>query len=300
MNKFKNFIALLLISILVISCGTEKSSKNKVFVSILPQKHFVKAIAGDKFEIDVMVRPGLSPATYEPLPQQILALGESKLYFRIGVPFEKSWIDKIAANNKNLKIIDTRKNIELRSFETFEEMSEEGHNHDHSHHGHDHGAKDPHIWLDPHIVKTQAKTICEALVSIDQTNADFYKTNLEKFLLKLDTLDAELFNITLASENKKFLVFHPSWGYFADRYDLQQFSIEFEGKEPSPSQLTQIIDYLKKNDIKTIFVQKQFSTTSAETIAREINGNVKTLDPLSENYFENLIYMAKEIAGVKK
>jgi len=297
MKKLNRLIVFVLLSLIIFSCETKKNTRNKIFVSILPQKHFVEAIAGDKFEIDVMVQPGLSPATYEPLPQQMLALGKTKLYFRIGVPFEKSWINKIAVNNKKMKIIDTRKNIKLRDFHIFEEMAEE---HNHSHHGHAHGIKDPHIWLDPSLVKIQAQTICEALVAADQVNTDFYKKNLNKFLLKLDTLDAELFNITAVAENKKFLVFHPSWGYFADRYDLEQFSIEFEGKEPSPSQLAKIIDYLRKNDIKTIFVQKQFSTSSAKTIAREINGNVKTLNPLAENYFENLLYMAKEIAGEKK
>lgn len=302
MYRSKVFYILILLFLIITGCEAEKSGKNKVFVSILPQKHFVEAIAGDKIDVEVMVKPGLSPATYEPLPQQMISLNESKLYFRIGVPFEESWIDKIAQNNKDLKIIDTRKGIKHRSFETFEHMAEDhGHDHGHDHsHSHDHGEKDPHIWLDPSLVKIQAKTICEALVSLDPENSGFYKNNLNRFALQLDSLDAELFSITALSENKKFLVFHPSWGYFADRYNLKQFSIEFEGKEPSPSQLAQIIKYVKENEISTIFVQKQFSTKSAEAIAREVNGNVKILDPLAENYFDNLLYAAKEIAGVEK
>lgn len=299
MIRYKIAIIVLIQAMLFLGCSSPKSNENKIFVSILPQKHFLEAIAKDKFEINVMVKPGLSPATYEPLPQQMLELGKTKLYFRIGVPFEKSWIDKISANNQNLKIIDTRDGIKLRSFETFDHMMESD-DHDHSGHSHEHGEKDPHIWLDPSLVKIQAETICEALVSIDPENISFYKNNLIEFKNKLDTLDVKLFEIAASAEDNKFLVFHPSWGYFADRYNLRQYSIEFEGKEPSPAQLTKIIEYCKENNINTIFVQKQFSTTSAETIAREIGGKVKPLDPLSEDYFDNLIYMAQEIAGITK
>ena len=295
-----NYTVLILAAILFLGCSENNKTSNKIFVSVLPQKHFVEAITGDKFKVEVMVPPGLSPATYEPLPKQMLSLSDAKLYFRIGVPFENSWIDKIADNNKNLKIVDTREGINLRSFETFEHMEEKHDHHGHSHghgHSHDHGEKDPHIWLDPSLVKIQAKTVYESVIKEDPINKEFYLKNYNSFRQKLDSLDAQLFGICAAAVDNKFLVFHPSWGYFADRYGLRQFSIEYEGKEPSPMQLAKIIKFIKENNITTIFVQKQFSTKSAETIALEINGTVKTLDPLAENYFENLIYMAKTISG---
>lgn len=299
MKRTKHILLSLILMFFYCGCNGKIKKSNKIFVSILPQKHFVEAIAGDKFDVEVMVSPGLSPATYEPLPKQMLSLSETLIYFRIGVPFENSWITKISDNYPKLKIVDTREGIQLRSFETFEHMAENDF-HDHSSHTHDHGEKDPHIWLDPSLVKIQTKTICNALIAVDPDNADYYKENQDKFSLKLDSLDAQLFGIAASSESNKFLVFHPSWGYFADRYNLKQYSIEYEGKEPSPLQLSQIIKYLKENNISTIFVQKQFSTKSAETIANEINGTVKSLDPLSENYFDNLLYMAKVIAGNEK
>jgi len=250
-----------------------------IFVSILPQAYFVERIIEPRhgecktqekplWHVEVMVRSGQSPETYEPTPKQMASLAEAKIYFAIGVPFEQVWIDRIKANNPNLKIVDTREGIQIRR-------------------------KDPHIWLDPILVKTQARTIAEALMEIDPAHTADYQSNLEEFLVDLDKINREITKILEGMENRFFLVFHPAWGYFAERYGLRQLAVEVEGKEPSPRGLAAFIEQSKAlidagQTGKTIFVQKQFSTKSAEVVAQAIGARVIMLDPLARDYLCNL------------
>jgi len=280
---------LLIVIFFVITCN-QNYKKNIITVSILPQRYFVKRITGDKFIINVMVKPGSSPATYEPLPSQINKLTNSIVYFRIGVPFEDHWIERFTAVNKKMKIVDTRQGIKLREFDAFYNNSNK-----HSHE-HDHGAFDPHIWLSPDLVKKQANTIYNEIIAIDPENKEFYKENLDKFLSDLDKLSGSIEEALRDIKNRKILVFHPSWGYFADQFNLKQIPIEFEGKEPGPKRLKEIILFIKNENIKVIFVQKQFSDKSAKAIAKEVNCNIISIDPLSEDYINNLL----NIAGIIK
>jgi len=281
-----------------------------VTVSILPQKYFVEKIAGEKINVNVIVKPGFSPATYEPKTSQMKKLADSSIYFAIGVPFEKSWLKRFQNSNKNMLIVDTSKSIKKLEMEKHshheEEKHEEHHDHDEDtnhdeHHEHEeHESSDPHIWNDPILVKVQAKNIYDALIKLDNTNASFYKKNYENFIKELDLLDVKLESILKPFEHKAFLVFHPSWGYFAKRYSLEQVAIESQGKEPKPKELVELIKDAKEHNIKIVFVSPQFSKGSAETIAKSINGYVHVIDPLSENWEENLIQTAQKIADTYK
>lgn len=266
------------------------NKKTKVFVSILPQKYFVERVGGENIEIEVMVKPGSSPATYEPTLKQIIALKKTDIFFRIGVPFENSWIEKIQEINPNMKIIDTRENIILREIDKFEKEDkdkEKDFNHSHFE------VKDPHIWLSPRLVITQTKTIEKALSKIKPEKKEFFQRNSKKFQEELLQLEIEIKNYFQKIKSKEFLVFHPSWGYFADNFGLKQYSIEIEGKEPSVNELLKIIEQVKAKKIKTIFVQKQFSKAKAKSIAEQIGGIVIEIDPLAENYLENLKNIAQ-------
>ncbi|RXK04462.1 metal ABC transporter solute-binding protein, Zn/Mn family [Halarcobacter bivalviorum] len=284
----------------------------EVTVSITPQKFFVEKIAGDKINVNVMVKPGASPATYEPKVSQMKKLANSEIYFSIGVPFENAWLEKFENANKNMKIVDTSEGIKKLEMEahSHHEHEEEGHTHhdhgpegheyDHEAHAHDHSGLDPHIWLEPTLVKNQAKIIYRELVKLDKENEEFYKKNLKKFLIELETLDQNIKTILEKYEHKAFMVFHPSWGYFAKKYHLEQIAIEIEGKEPKPSQLIELIDEAKKHDIKVVFVAPQFSKKGANTISKSIKANVVTIDPLALNWDENLLKVANEIANSYK
>ncbi len=279
------------------------ASKPEITVNILPQKYFVEKIVKDKFEINVMVKPGSSPHNYEPKPSQMKSLVSSKVYFLVGDPFEQAWMDKFKQNAKNTLFVDTTKDIEKIEMEEHEDHdvpTEEAKHDDHNHEKHDHSGLDPHVWLDPILVKTQAKNIYEAMVEIDSQNSDFYKTNYEEFIKELDALDENIKTILTPYKDKAFMVFHPSWGYFAKRYDLEQISIEIEGKEPKPNELVELIEEAKKHDIKIVFVAPQFSQKSAKTISKNINANVVVIDPISGNWKESMIDTANQIANSYK
>ena len=278
--------------LLVCSLWAEAASEPlSVFVSILPQRYFVERIAGGNVKVSVMVRPGADPVTYEPSPRQMAELAEAKAYFRIGVPFEEAWLRRIKQSHPHLVVIDTRDGIELRPITG------------HIHHGevHDLGSAemsmDPHIWLSPVLVKRQAETIYKTLRILDPARKDDYECNYQLFAQDLDSIDDEIRRILKKAQGRKFMVFHPAWGYFADEYGLEQIPIEVEGKEPSAKELARTIDEARRDGIKVIFVQSQFNTKPAEAIARAVGGQIVQLDPLAENYLANLITMAKAIAA---
>ena len=274
------------------------ASKQELTVSISPQKYFVQKIVKDKFDINVMVKPGASPHTYEPKSSQMKSLSNSKIYFYTGVSFENAWLDKFKLSAKNTIFVDTAVGIEKLAMEAHSHEGEEHNEHkDEAKHDHENEALDPHIWLDPILVKIQAKNIYDAIVKIDSQNSDFYKTNYEEFLKELDLIHNEIETILKPYENRAFMVFHPSWGYFAKRYNLEQISVEVEGKEPKPNELVELIKDAKIHDIKIVFVSPQFSQKTAKTISSSINAKVVSIDALDENWASSILSTAKEIAN---
>jgi zinc transport system substrate-binding protein len=254
-----------------------------VSVSILPQAYFVEKIADDTVEINVMVGPGHSPATYEPKPQQMAALDKSSLYFSIGVPFERTWLPKLAAAAPHMRVVATDEGIAKRMMGA--------HDHDHEHHNHakHEGTPDPHIWLDPILVKSQVSTIATALIEAFPAHKARYEYNVQAFMAELDALHASIKAKLDPLHDATFMVFHPSWGYFAQRYHLNQVAIEVEGKEPKPAALGSLITKAKAEKVRAVFVSPQFSTKSAQTIAHEIGAHVVALDPLSVAWEEELL-----------
>lgn len=241
----------------------------QVFVSILPQRYFVQQIAGDRVRVNVLVMPGADPHVYEPRPRQMDELSRACAYFSVGAPFENAWLPRIAETNKNMLFVKTEEGLQTQ-------------------------AMDPHIWLSPKLVKIQAQRICQGLQHIDAPDSVFFRKNLEKFLTRIDSLDTELAGILRAGPGRNnFLVFHPSWGYFAKDFGLNQICIEIEGREPAPRDLKDIIRLARDKNIKVIFIAPQFSRKSAEMIAGEIGGKTVVADALAENWDENLLTVAR-------
>jgi zinc transport system substrate-binding protein len=265
--------------------------KLAVFVSIAPQKYFVQQIGQEGVSVQVMVPPGASPATYEPKPRQMAALSKTPIYFAIGVPFEKNWLKKIAAANPNMRVVHTDHGIQ--------KIPMTAHRHEAEPHPETdlHSEPDPHIWLSPTLVMIQARTIRDALQEIDPTHHSGYDTNYKAFIASLADLDTELRNTFSGQQGLQFMVFHPSWGYFAHTYGLKQVAVEIEGKDPKPAQLKKLIEHAKENEIKIIFVQPQFSSKSAKLVAKEIGGQVAVADPLAQDWSGNLREVAKKLKG---
>jgi len=265
--------------------GIEASDKIKVSVSVLPQAYFVERIGGDRVETQVMIPMGASPATYEPTPQQLVMLSESKLYIKVGVPtfpFEKKHFDSIIEKNKKMIVVDMSDGIEYRSF-LFKK-----------------GVKDPHVWVAPYTVKVAAKNIYKALSEITPSNRDYFKKNFDSFLSDIEKLDKEIKTILIGKKGYSFMVFHPAWGYFADEYGLKQLPIEAGGKTPSASNIKKMIDAAKGKGIEIIFVQKGFDTKSAKTIANEIGGRVMEINPLEKDWLKNMKEIAETFSQVLK
>lgn len=267
-------------------------------VSILPEQTFVKAIGGDKVNISLMVQPGNSPHTYEPKPSQMVEIAKAHLYFAIDVEFEQVWLSKFKNLNPDMQIIDLAENI--TKIEMADAHEEDGHEEesDADHTEHNHEGKDPHIWTAPANVKIIAQNIYNALKKEDPQNSDYYKKNLDIFLAEIDKTDREIIDILSSlKDGKKFMVFHPSWGYFAQAYHLEQIAVEVEGKEPKPKELIHLLEEAKKEKVKAIFTQPEFSDTVAKIIAKELQIPVVKVSPLAANWSENLINIAKAIAG---
>jgi zinc transport system substrate-binding protein len=281
-----------------------------VFVSVAPQRYFVERVGGPRVAVSVLLPAGQSPATYEPTPSQMARLSEARLYFRTGVPFEKRVVAKIEATLPDLPVVDLREGIDLRDMVAHhhEDPSSVGHEHGeekgtdphdvHADHGHEHahGDKDPHVWLDPGLVKVQARTIRDQLSRLDSSHRDDYAGRCSAFESDLDRVDAEIALALAPLRGREFFVFHPAYGYFAAAYGLRQVAIEASGKQPSAKQLGALIDRAREAGVKLVFVQPQFDKSSAETIAAAIGAAVVRVDPLAEDYLENLRHIAAKTA----
>jgi len=258
-------------------------AQNNIIVSILPQKIFVDKIGGDKINTTIMVEAGASPHNYSPKPSQMKAVSKADIYFSIGVEFEKIWLEKFSHQNKDLKVIDVSTSVQKQTSKEHHDSHEE---------------LDPHIWVDPLNVKIIAQNICNALVAEDKNNSAYYKENLKVFLEELETLDSDIKTILKKTpKNSTFMVFHPSWGYFAKRYHLKQLPVEIEGKEPKMKALVRLMKQARKENVHAIFTQPEFSDKSAQIIAKNLNIKVIKASPLAKNWSENLKNLAKAIAN---
>ena len=284
----KRIIFLLVLATLFASCGNQKNPKKQavadvVTVSILPQKTFVEKIAGDDFEVNLLIPPGSSPAAYTLLPSQLKDITRSAIWFRIGyIGFEHSWSDKIEQANSNMKVVNISEGLDLIA-DKIEQ---------HGDHVHIDGV-DPHTWLSPVLVKQMAKVILDELSALKPENAADYKANYMRFVKQCDELNIELKNQLKDYAGKKFIVFHPSLSYYAREYGLEQYSLETGGKEPTPQELRKVVDMAKSEGIKVIYIQSEFDREHARVFADEIGGEIIQVWPLNPEWEENLRQMTQ-------
>lgn len=261
-------------------------------VSIPPQKNLVERIGGEHVEVTVLLPTGSDPHTFEPRPSQLRDMSKADMYIAVGMPFEHAWLNRLMDVSKNkdggqVQIVEMHKS--LVSPEFAEEAHDVNDGHDHSKCG---GPNDPHRWLSPMLMRHMALEVRRALVKADPANAPAYRANYTKLAQELSDLDAALAKElrALPEDRRRFMVFHPAWLYFANSYGLEEVAIEVDGREPTPKQLIKIIDTARAYDMKTIFIQPQFSKRAAETIAREIGNGVRLIeaDPLAEDWEQGL------------
>lgn len=273
-----------LVGVLITSCKPKSKTSDKpvVFVTIDPLRYFAETIAGKHYHIISMVPPGSSPETYDPSPQQILELTESKVYLAVGkLGFEQQWIPKLKENAPYVKFCDTSEGIQYT-------------NSTHHHEGEIDGV-DPHTWTTPSSALIISKNIYNLFCEIDPEHQDEYTQNYTQLVTQILQTDAEIRKIIDEGIQNAFAIYHPTLTYFANDYGLEQLSIENEGKEPSPAQLKHLIQHCKSEGVKTIFIQQEFNTHNAEIIAKEIKAKLVSINPLSYDWNQEIIKIANTL-----
>jgi len=262
-----------------------------VIVSVAPYKNFVEEIAGNTVNVHLMVPAGASSHTFEPTPKQMLNASNAKMWFQIGEEFEPKAGRALQSYNKSMVFVDLRKGVELIA-------SQEGDS-DHCHcchHAHS-GCVDPHFWLSPKEVIIQVATIKDALIANFPQNKELYIENAKILTEKLKSLERELVKILAPIKGKTILVSHPAYGYLCRDYGLIQLSVEFEGKDPTPKQLTKILNIARQEHIAKVYIQTQYNSKGARLIAAEIGAEIVILDPYAENYFESMLEIARSFVS---
>lgn len=284
-------------SLLMLLVGSAQAAPLNVLVSLLPQKYFAERIGGEHVQVTVLVGPGSSPENYEPGFQQMKQFSGAKIFWRMGLPFEEILQQRIFNGSSQVEVIDARAGVKLRSMENLAAvMGLDEYAHEIDGHHHEYEGADPHIWLSPANVKTMSARLKEALVHLDPEHALAYESNYQSFAAELDALDEEIKTLLGRIEQRRFMVFHPAWAYFAAAYSLRQIPIEIEGKSPGPKTLAAVIQLAREEQVKVIFVQRQFSQRDAETVAQAIGGAVVAVDPLAASYSQNLRHVARAFA----
>lgn len=263
-----------LIVVFIISCGRQRADTGEriITVSIAPFKYFVEEIAGDDFKVNVMVPAGANPHIYEPFPEQINKLRRSVAYISNGyLGFEMTWLDRFYETNKTMKRLSLGDKIDpLVS----------GHHHEGDH---VEGA-DPHYWVSPKCALIMATSVKEFLCELNPSQKQKYEVNYDSLFSKIQEVDNKALELFSGVKNRSFMIFHPNLGYLARDYGLEEIPVEYEGKEPPPSRLKELIDRAREDGLKTIFVQREYDTKNAKAIADEIGAEVKIIDPLSEEW----------------
>lgn len=256
-------------------------NKPTVTVTIEPFRYFVEQIADNDVNVNVMVPAGSSPETYEPTPQQMVDLSKSVFYFKVGqIGFEKTWMKKLQQNAPNMKVIDTSAGIRMLKTQS--------------------GNIDPHTWMSIKSADIITSNIAKALMDKYPEKAEEYKKRLRDFRKnKLDKLQNEIdkYLSTIKGEKlKSFVIYHPTLTYFAKENGQKQYAIEEEGREPSITQLKELIQRAKSEDINIIFVQKEFSNRNIQVFIDATHSKAVEINPLSYDWEGQMLLITKEIA----
>ena len=278
--------------LLLVACGPPPSGSDGrigVAVSVPPQGWLVERIGGDLVDVRVLVPPGASPHSHRPSDRDLAELRRCRVYFRTGVPAERGgWLERLTASG-GPQVVDLR-----RGLVAIDDDHAHHDHHDHHHHEHDHGV-DPHIWLDPAMLRVQAAGIHAVLATLDPDHATDLSQRHAALERDLATLEAELDQRLAPHRGRAFAVYHPAWTRFAAAHGLRQLSVETAGGEPGDAELTALQQELRTAAITTLFVQPQIHGRSAERVAQALGLELRTLDPLAPDPVANLRHVTDEL-----
>lgn len=265
--------ALLAVAVCACSSPITEDGRPVVAVSVEPLAFFVEQLAGDAVRVVTVLPPAANPTTFEPTLLQLQALDRAQLYVRVGhpaFPFERAWLDKILDGRANLRSISAAASVEAIP-------------------------DDPHIWLAVEGMRAFVTPLAAALTNVLPAEAEAVGRRAGALQRRIDELDATLAETLANLPHKQFFVFHPSWGYLARRYGLEQVAVEHGHKEPDAHHLTRTIERAARAGARTIFVQPQFSKRSAEVVAAELDGGTVVLDPMARDWATNLEQVGQQL-----
>ena len=289
------------------SADTNEAGVMQVTVSILPQKWFVDQIGGELVKTQTLVGTGDDPHSYEPSPSQMVALGESRLYFTIGVEFEDAWMERLVSANKTMRVVDSSKGIKrIEMVGGHHHHDEADYNLDHEHDGEqthdnhdDHDdpvGLDPHVWFSAENAEIIAKNIAHALIEADPAHKVDYQTNLEATLKEIKATDSKIRELLKGVSRDHFMIVHPAWGYFAHDYGLHMVPVEIHGSEPGPEDLAFILEHAKEYRVSVLFVEKGTNMSLARSVAKQAGiEKIVEWDPMAYAWSENMVSLAQDL-----
>ncbi|MCD7936797.1 MAG: zinc ABC transporter substrate-binding protein [Tannerellaceae bacterium] len=295
MNQIKYSFFICLFVLFFSSCGSSPADERIISVTIEPQRYFAESIAGDHYTIHTVVPVGQSPETFDPSPQQMVAISKSTAYLQIGhIGFEDAWMATIRQNNPHIQFFDLSEGIELIT-----DMHECSHDHDHGdhiHQHHHHGGIDPHTWSSVAGARIIAWNTLQAFISLDPEHTAYYWVNYKKLIEEIENTEEKIQSLLAPVTHRTFIIYHPALTYFARENGLTQLCIELDGKEPSPAQIKEMIDTAKKEQVKTVFIQQEFDQKNAELIAKETGCRLIQINPLDYQWSREMIHIAKSLS----
>ena len=265
----------------------------QALVSVLPQQYLVERIGGEHVAVTVLVRQGQSHGVFDVTPRLMQAIERAEVHFRTGVAAENAFLRRMARALPNLRSVDTCQGLDLIVGEDV--CVDDAHDdHDHSHAGE---AFDPHVLMDRVRARGQAEIIAATPADLRPERTETFRRNLEALVAYLDALDAELRELLAPLRGRTMYVYHPAYGYFADRYGLVQESVELEGKDPGLRHVDAIAARMRQDGVKALFTQPQFAPASARAVARAAGVEIVELDPLAADYLDNLRRIGRRISA---
>lgn len=257
-----------------------------IIVSIPPMQYLMKRIAGDDIEVRSLIDSSDNAELFEPRPGQLRLFNRADSYFSLQLPFERKWLKLVKENNPQLIIEECCDDLRR----VFSE-------HDHEFHEAD---KDPHIWTDPVINRDIAFRMRNLLITLFPDHEKRFINNYAELERELVSLHKEIILLTEGLEDKIFIVSHPAWSYFSDRYGFLQIPLEYEGKEIGIRSTVTLVELAREKNIDTVFIQRQIKSSSAIALANEIGAKLVELDPLAEDHLKNLLFTATQITSSLK
>lgn len=279
---------IILFCLLLASCGRTPiaaPSKPLLLVSIAPYRFLTEQIAGPGFDVQTVVPMAANPHSFEPTSSQVTEMGRGVVWFRIGEPFETKILPILKRHNPKLVVRDLREGIAL---------IKESHALECKHCCMDH--LDRHVWLSPKLAAEQAAIIERALSNQFPEQTELFQKNLARLCGELVALDSEIADILRSVEKRIILVSHPAFGYFCKDYDFVQLSVEYEGKDPRPKHLEEILKQAVSQSMEVALALPQYNNKGAQLIAEKLHVPVHLIDPYSADYFETMRKLAHLIA----